>query len=197
MNEKLKLASKDLAKIALSIALIVVGSLIKIPIGIVPITLQMFMCFTITLLLQKKAFIAIGIYILMGLLGLPVFATGGGFSYVLMPTFGYLIGFLFGSVIVGFSMPYLKNQKYINILLMVLLYEAIVYIFGLGYWAILYKFIVNKELTAYMLFVSGFALFIPTDLFWCVLSSYIYKEMDKRLHISNTYKITEINTENE
>ena len=197
MNEKLKLASKDLAKIALSIALIVVGSLIKIPIGIVPITLQMFMCFTITLLLQKKAFIAIGIYILMGLLGLPVFATGGGFSYVLMPTFGYLIGFLFGSVIVGFSMPYLKNQKYINILLMVLLYEAIVYIFGLGYWAILYKFIVNKELTAYMLFVSGFALFIPTDLFWCVLSSYIYKEMDKRLHISNTYKITEITTENE
>lgn len=196
MSEKIKLASKDLAKIALSIALIVVGGLIKIPIGIVPITLQMFMCFTITLLLQKKAFIAIAIYIMMGILGLPVFATGGGFSYVLMPTFGYLIGFLFGSVIVGFLMSYLKSQKYINILLLVLLYEAIVYIFGLGYWAILYRFIVNKELTARMLFISGFLVFIPTDLFWCVLSSYIYKEMDKRLHISNAYKMTEISPEN-
>ncbi len=196
MNEKIKLATKDLAKIALSIALIVVGSLIKIPIGIVPITLQMFMCFTITLILQKKALIAIAIYIMMGLLGLPVFASGGGFSYVLVPSFGYLIGFLFGSVIVGYSMSYLKDQKFINVLLMVLLYELIVYIFGLGYWTILYKFIVNKELLASTLFVSGFLVFIPTDLFWCVLSSYIYKQLDKRMHISTTYKIAEIKAEN-
>lgn len=196
MNERLKLATKDLAKIALSIALIVVGSLIKIPIGIVPITLQMFMCFTITLVLQKKAFIAIAIYIMMGLLGLPVFASGGGFSYVLVPSFGYLIGFLFGSVIVGYSMSYLKDQKFVNVLFMVLLYELIVYIFGLGYWTILYKFIVNKELLASTLFISGFLVFIPTDLFWCVLSSYIYKQLDKRMHISTTYKMTEMKAEN-
>ena len=87
MNDKVKLATRDLAKIALSIALIVIGGLIKIPIGIVPITLQMFMCFTVTLILQKKAFIAIAIYILMGLVGLPVFASGGGFSYVFVPSF--------------------------------------------------------------------------------------------------------------
>ena len=80
MNERVKLATKDLVKIALSIALITVGGLIKIPIGIVPITLQMFMCFTTTLLLQRKACIAIGIYILMGLIGLPVFASGGGLA---------------------------------------------------------------------------------------------------------------------
>ena len=196
MNERLKLATRDLAKIALSVALIVVGGLIKIPIGIVPITLQMFMCFTITLILQKKAFIAITIYIMMGLLGLPVFASGGGFSYVLVPSFGYLIGFLFGSIIVGFSVSYLKDQKYTNILLLILLYEAIVYIFGLGYWTILYKFIVNKELTAHLLFVSGFLVFIPTDLFWCVLSSYIYKKLDKRMHISGVNKIQECSVEN-
>ena len=75
--------------------------------------------------------------LMMGLLGLPVFASGGGFSYVLLPSFGYLIGFLFGSIIVGFSVSYLKDQKYTNILLLILLYEAIVYIFGLGYWTIL------------------------------------------------------------
>ena len=184
MNEKLKLATKDLVKIALSIALIVVGSLIKIPIGIVPITLQLFMCFTTTLLLQRKAFIAIGIYILMGILGLPVFATGGGLSYVFMPTFGYLMGFFFGSIIIGNIIPMLKDDKFLNVWLMLLVYEAIVYIFGLGYWAILYKFIVNKELTAYMIFVSGFLVFLPTDLFFSVLSTYIYKKLEPRLRLS-------------
>lgn len=182
MNNKLKLATRDIVKVALAVALIVVGSLIKIPIGIVPITLQMFMCFTLTLLLQKKACIAIAVYILMGLLGLPVFASGGGFSYVLVPSFGYLLGFLAGSIIIGFSFPYIKDKKFINVLGMVLLYELIVYIFGLGYWAILYNFIVDKSLSAYTLFVSGFCVFIPTDLFWCFLSSFIYKKMEPRLH---------------
>lgn len=185
MNERVKIATKDLVKIALSIALIVVGSLIKIPIGIVPITLQMFMCFTITLLLDRKAFIAIAIYIGMGLAGLPVFATGGGLSYVLMPTFGYLMGFLFGSIIVGFVLPLIKNKSFVNVLMLVLLYEFIVYLFGLGYWAILYTFIVNKSLSAYTLFVSGFAVFIPTDLFWCFLSSFIYKKLEPRLQFNH------------
>ena len=185
MNEKVKIATKDLVKIALSIALIVVGSLIKIPIGIVPITLQMFMCFTITLLLDRKAVIAIAIYIAMGLAGLPVFTTGGGPSYVLMPTFGYLLGFLFGSVIIGNILSHLKDKKFVNVLALVLLYEAIVYIFGLGYWAILYNFIVNKSLSAYTLFVSGFLVFIPTDLFWCVLSTFIYKKMEPRLQYNH------------
>ena len=189
------MATRDLAKIALSVALIVVGGLIKIPVGIVPITLQMFMCFTITLILQKKAVIAVAIYVLMGLLGLPVFASGGGFSYVFNPSFGYLIGFLFGSVIVGFAMSYLKDKKYINILLLVLLYELIVYIFGLGYWTILYKFIVNKNLTAHTLFVSGFLIFLPTDMFWCVLSSFIYKKLEQRLHLSASLKPQTINQE--
>lgn len=195
MNTKAKMATRDLAKIALSVALIVVGGLIKIPVGIVPITLQMFMCFTITLILQKKAVIAVAIYVLMGLLGLPVFASGGGFSYVFNPSFGYLIGFLFGSVIVGFAMSYLKDKKYINILLLVLLYELIVYIFGLGYWTILYKFIVNKNLTAHTLFVSGFLIFLPTDMFWCVLSSFIYKKLEQRLHLSASLKPQTINQE--
>ena len=183
MNERVKLATKDLVKIALSIALITVGGLIKIPIGIVPITLQMFMCFTTTLLLQRKACIAIGIYILMGLIGLPVFASGGGLSYVLVPSFGYLIGFLAGSIVIGFTFPLLKDKKFVNVLAMVLVYEFIVYLFGLSYWAFLYTFIVGKTLSAYTLFVSGFAVFIPTDLFWCVLSSFIYKKLEVRLHL--------------
>ena len=185
MNEKVKIATKDLVKIALSVALIVVGSLIRIPIGIVPITLQMFMCFTITLLLDRKAFIAIAIYIGMGLAGLPVFASGGGLSYVLVPSFGYLLGFLFGSLIIGFIFPLIKDKKFINVLAMVLLYELIVYLFGLGYWAILYTFIVNKTLSAYTLFVSGFLVFIPTDLFWCFLSSFIFKKMEPRLQFNH------------
>ena len=102
---------------------------------------------------------------------------------MLVPSFGYLIGFLAGSIIIGFTFPLLKDNKFVNVLAMVLVYEFIVYLFGLSYWAFLYTFIVDKTLTAYTLFVSGFAVFIPTDLFWCVLSSFIYKKLEVRLHL--------------
>jgi biotin transport system substrate-specific component len=40
-------------------------------------------------------------YIAVGLLGLPVFATGGGPGYLLAPTFGFLVGFVLAALVVG------------------------------------------------------------------------------------------------
>ena len=45
--------------------------------------------------------ISVGIYIILGLIGVPVFTSGGGPGYVLQPTFGYLIGFMVGAYVVG------------------------------------------------------------------------------------------------
>ena len=43
------------------------------------------------------------IYILMGLCGIPVFASGGGIYYLVKPTFGFVLGFLFASMICSYG----------------------------------------------------------------------------------------------
>ena len=82
--------------------LIAVGAFIKVPIPVVPFTLQFLFTMLAGLLLGgRKGALSVGVYILLGLVGLPVFAEGGGFWYILKPSFGYIIGFILGSYVTG------------------------------------------------------------------------------------------------
>ncbi|MEG1529273.1 MAG: biotin transporter BioY, partial [Clostridia bacterium] len=75
---------------------------IKIPTPLVPVTLQFAFCLLAGLLLGGgNGAACVLIYILMGLVGIPVFVAGGGIFYVLQPSFGYMIGFVFGSYAAG------------------------------------------------------------------------------------------------
>ena len=87
---------------ALFAALIAVGAFIKIPVPVVPFTLQYLFTMLSGLMLGSKwGLAAVGIYIALGLAGLPVFAQGGGIGYVLQPSFGYIIGFALGAFVTG------------------------------------------------------------------------------------------------
>ena len=87
--------TKKLTGIAACVALMAVCSWISIPFAI-PFTMQTFAVFvTIGLLGGRSATVAIGIYILMGAVGLPVFAGfSGGVGILFGNTGGYIIGFL-------------------------------------------------------------------------------------------------------
>lgn len=87
--------TKDLALIALFAALMVVCSWITIP-GPVPFTLQTFAVFlSLGLLGGKRGTAVIGLYLLMGAVGLPVFSGfQGGLGSLLGATGGYKLGFL-------------------------------------------------------------------------------------------------------
>ena len=82
------------------IALISISGMIRIPVPFyVPVTLQMLTVFLAPMVAGVRvSFAAIFLYIVLGLAGLPVFSTGGGFGYIFMPSFGYLIGFLLSSI---------------------------------------------------------------------------------------------------
>ena len=85
---------REMVLCGLFIALVAVGALIRIPVGSDVYTLQfMFTLLAGLLLGGRLGALAVGTYVLMGLVGIPVFASGGGPSYVLQPTFGYLVGF--------------------------------------------------------------------------------------------------------
>lgn len=88
-------SARTLTEVALGTALMVVCSLISIP-AAVPFTLQTFGVFVILVILGwKKGTLAILIYILLGLVGLPVFSGAkGGPAALFGPTGGYILGFL-------------------------------------------------------------------------------------------------------
>ncbi|MBQ9624964.1 MAG: biotin transporter BioY, partial [Clostridia bacterium] len=90
--------TKKIALAAVFVVLTAVGAFIKIPIPYVSITLQILFVIIAGVCLGSKwgAFSQLA-YVAAGLLGLPVFTTGGGFGSVLSPTFGYILGFILGA----------------------------------------------------------------------------------------------------
>ena len=100
-------SARDLVLCAMFSALIAIGAFIRITLPTEPyamhFTLQWFFVLTAALLLgERGAFLSVLVYLLLGLAGLPVFASGGGLSYIARPTFGFLLGFLPAAWVSGF-----------------------------------------------------------------------------------------------
>ena len=94
----------DLMYTAMFTALITVCSQICVPTP-VPFTLQTLVIFIAGGLLGwKRGTLSVAVYILLGIVGVPVFAEfSGGFRVLLGMTGGYIIGFLFTALIVGLA----------------------------------------------------------------------------------------------
>lgn len=92
-------STRNLCYTAFMTVLICICSWVSIPF-IVPFTLQTFAVFFVLLLLGgKNGTTAICIYLIMGMIGLPVFSgMRGGVSHLFGPTGGYIIGFVFTGI---------------------------------------------------------------------------------------------------
>jgi len=79
------------------------GAYLIIPLPPVPVTLQtFFMALAATLLGSRLGAMSQVVYVLLGIIGLPVFAGGkAGLGVLLGPTGGYLIGFVLGAYVTG------------------------------------------------------------------------------------------------
>ena len=128
------------SKIIKSLLVIFPGSLIlaisakiKIPFYPVPMTMQTFVVLFLGISLGYKVALAtVGLYLLEGILGLPVFSNsperGIGLAYFTGPTMGYLIGFLFACFFASFIK---KNDNYLIIFLKLILSVSAIYILGI------------------------------------------------------------------
>ena len=127
MNNTFK--TKYLILTGLFAALTAIGAYIYIPLPIspVPITLQMFFTFMAGGLLGKKyGFFSQLIYVLIGAIGLPVFAGGaGGFGILFGPTGGYVLGFIAAGYIAGMS-----KDSFISKLIYMFLGLVVIYLLG-------------------------------------------------------------------
>jgi len=164
-------------RIAVATALIASFSLIKIPLFLIPMTLQVFIVSLLALTIKKLAIYAYLLYLLIGLLGFPVFANGGGISYIFSLSFGYLIGMLLMSYILS---NYTSENKLANILIVIFSLLP-VYLIGMTYFALLQKFYYHQSFTYSYLFKYLFLIFLPNDLISLALSLTISKRIKTSL----------------
>lgn len=133
--------------IALFAAIICVGCFIKIPLGVIPIVLQNVLCILCAVLLGGVlAGTPTALFLIAGLIGLPVYSGGtGGLAVWLGPTGGFLAGYLLGAVVAGFiaGKPGVEQKKITVVLalrvsLAIIAGMVILYIPGVirfAYWA--------------------------------------------------------------
>lgn len=173
-----KLNTKSLILCSLFAALIAVGAFIKIPVPMVPFTLQLLFTTLAALLLGPRlGATSVAIYILIGLIGIPVFTKGGGPSYIFQPTFGYLIGFLIASYITG-SIAHKKNNPSLKRFICAsLLGLVIVYVLGTIYYYFIANYYLNSPVTVKTVIIYCCLVFIPGDFTSCILGSIIAKRV--------------------
>lgn len=120
---------------------------IPLPFSPVPISLTNFAIFLAVFILgMKDATISFIIYLLLGAVGVPVFsAFSGGLGKLVGPTGGYLFGFIFLALIMGFFMEHF-DRKIVPTIIGMIIGMAVCYIFGTVWLAKLMSLSFNEAL---------------------------------------------------
>ncbi len=174
----MKINLHDMTLIALFAVLSMIGAKISMPILTIPFTFQFIISLLTGIVLgARRAMLAQGLYLLMGLAGLPVFARGGGLAYVLEPSFGYLIGMLLCAGIVGaISDRLAPGQQKLQVWQLIplnFLGLAIVYALGVAYLLLIKNFYAGQSLTFVKALQFGLLPFLINDSIYCVVAALI------------------------
>jgi biotin transport system substrate-specific component len=162
-------------------ALTAAGAFIRLPVFPVPITLQsLFVVMAGMVLGVRAGVMSQAVYVLMGLMGLPVFSGGGGFAYVMSPTFGYLLGFLAAPAVSA----YLMNRKTVtfqNSCAASLAGMLVIYLVGVPYLAGYLALIMKKPDALTLALKTGFAVFLPGDIVKCLLLGMVMPRLSQAM----------------
>ena len=175
-----KLDSKNIIKIGIALGLVIVSGFLKINIPFLPVTLLIaFIIFNALYFDKIVSRYSIILYVVLGLIGFPVFANGGGFAYVFKPSFGFIIGYIVCTLFIsGF-----KDR--INLYLSVFIGLILLYIVGGIYMFIMLDYLLGMTLTLFVtniLYLGG--LFVK-DIFLCLISILLYKRLVNYKYKSN------------
>ncbi len=173
---------------AFMLVLVIVGAFIKIPLLSVPFTLQVMFVNLVAMILPKRyTLLTMGSYLVLGLIGIPIFAQGGGFWYVLNPTFGYIIGFLVGAFIASSFLDKFGRNSFKNYGIATFINLFIIYLFGLVYLYIILVMYKGKPLGISNIFLIGFTPFILMDIVTCVVSVIVANRLNKIMSDRNYF----------
>ena len=167
MNNRIK----DLTQIALFPALMGATAGFSIPLfNLPPITLQTFFVFLAGLILgPKKGMISMLIYLILGIIGIPVFSGfRGGLGILVGSSGGFLVGFVISAYIVGFmkNINFINNKR-TNLFVILLIGTSVIYMCGASYIAYLY------DMNLWLVLV-GFAPYLVGDFIKIIAVVYVY-----------------------
>lgn len=166
-----------LALSALFAALTVVGAFIRIPTPWSAFTLQVLFVFLSGALLGPKyGALAQGVYVALGLFGLPVFTGGGGFFYVLRPTFGFLLSYPFMAAAVG-AVCGGGTPSFRRVTLGCLAGMGINYLIGLPYMGLIIHLYLGQSISVRELLWSGMVIFLPFDFLKVLLTALLARRL--------------------
>lgn len=185
----MKLSVKEMALVAMFAALTSIGAFLSIPLGEVSITMQsLFVILSGLILGPRLGVLAQIVYLILGLIGLPIFAGfTGGLHSIMKPSFGFIIGFVFTAYIVGkitYSSKILTKKK---IWIGTLIGTITMYIFGIPYMYYMLNFIMGKGFSFSEILKIGCVIFLPGDFLKFILVSLLATRILPILHKSRLH----------
>lgn len=148
--------SRVIAFSAAFIGLIAIGSWISLPVGYIPFTLQTLFVLLAGIIMHRYGAIPVLLYIVLGVLGLPLFHNGmAGIGVLLGPSGGYLTGFIFAALITGLA--YEHDSRILRVGGIVAA-TAIIYLFGIAW--LMY----SLKLGFIPAVITGVLPFVPGDM---------------------------------
>ena len=183
MHDNIKvMTTRNISFMALSVALMAVCSWISLPLT-VPVTLQTFAVFTAAGLLGiKRGTAAVAVYIMLGAIGLPVFAGfAGGLGVLFGSTGGYIIGFVFSALVVGLITK-IFGRETIALVISMTAGLLVCYIFGTAWFMYVYT---QKSGAVALTTVLGWCVipFIIPDIAKIVLAVIVVKRVSKHIKL--------------
>ncbi|MCU0628593.1 MAG: biotin transporter BioY [Methanoregulaceae archaeon] len=144
-----------LAETAAFAGLIALGSWISVPFVPVPFTLQTLFVLLSGAVMRRYAILPTGLYVLMGILGIPVFHNGSaGLGILLGPTGGYILGFIPGAFITGI---FFERRERAARVLGIMLGDGVIFLCGMLWLSL------STGISLFNTFLIGVLPFIPGD----------------------------------
>ena len=170
------MSARKLVYTALLAVLTAVGAFLRIPLGVSSITLQfLFTAMAGVLLGPGCGALSQGVYVALGLIGLPIFTAGGGFGYVLQPTFGFLLGLIPSALVIGLITR--KSRRPLRIILACAAGLATLYAVGLPYMGLILNVYLGKGWSLGRLLRDGMLLFLPGDALKIAVAAILFPKL--------------------
>ena len=174
------MSARKLVYTALLAVLTAVGAFLRIPLGVSSITLQfLFTAMAGVLLGPGCGALSQGVYVALGLIGLPIFTAGGGFGYVIQPTFGFLLGLSPAAAIIGAISR--RSTSPLRLALACVAGLAVLYAVGVPYMALILNGYMGKGMSVSGLLWAGMIPFLPGDAIKIAVTALLCPLLRKRV----------------
>ncbi len=173
--------TRSLTRIGIFTALIAAGAFISIPLRPVPITLQtFFVLLTGFLLTPTEAFFAPFAYMLLGLMGIPIFSGfTGGLQSIFSPSFGFVIAFCVQAPLISYLKK--RSDQIPSLAGYGLLSTIVIYLIGLSYMVLILSKTGTLPAEVMPFLISVTLPFLPGDIIKIVVAILVYEKLPHQL----------------